>query len=113
MRALKAPGALLFLVAAGHAAHACARLVRHAELTPTRPATIAELWHAPKAARDLFLGPGGATWRPTETTFTFVAEDTTSADAAASIRDIACVSGPKGRAIPAADLWIKGSPTVP
>jgi hypothetical protein len=58
---------------------ACARTVRNVQVTPDRPATIAELWQEPAnlATRDLFHGPGGAELLPRQAEFTFVAEDVT------------------------------------
>ena len=57
---------------------ACARQMRTVEVTPDRPASIAELWRDPGdiARLDLFHGAGGADHAPSQTVFTFVAEDT-------------------------------------
>ncbi|HEX4915789.1 MAG TPA: hypothetical protein VFV51_17645, partial [Vicinamibacterales bacterium] len=70
-------------------AASCARAIRKVEVTPGRPATIAELWQDPGniATRDLFHGPGGAQLLPTQTTFEFVAEDTTGYSSGFDVRD--------------------------
>ena len=56
---------------------ACARQVRQVQVTPGDPPAIAELWQAPTEPRDLFHGPGGRELLPRDTTFNFVAADTT------------------------------------
>ncbi len=58
---------------------ACSRPVRVAEVTPEKPASLAELWQEPAdlATRDLYHGPGGKQHAPPSDTFEFVAEDTT------------------------------------
>ena len=66
---------------------ACARQVRHVQLTPDAPAVISELWQAPREPRDLFHGPGGEGSVPREQTFTFVAEDTTGWSPGFDVRD--------------------------
>ena len=65
----------------------CARPVRNVQLTPDAPAVIAELWQAPGEPRDLFNGPGGDAARPRQTSFTFVAEDTTGWSPGFDVRD--------------------------
>lgn len=55
---------------------ACGRTMRKVEVTPGQPASVAELWQAPDAPRDLFHGPGGREHAPRQTAFAFVAEDT-------------------------------------
>lgn len=56
----------------------CARAVRQVQVTPDRPAPIAELWQDPGdiSARDMVHGAGGADHAPRGTAFKFVAEDT-------------------------------------
>jgi hypothetical protein len=66
---------------------ACARHVRHVQLTPAAPAVISELWQAPLEPRDLFHGPGGKEGVPRKQTFTFVAEDTTGWSPGFDVRD--------------------------
>jgi hypothetical protein len=56
---------------------ACTRQVRQVQLTPGAPASIAELWQAPAEPRDLFHGPGGRELLPRESSFNFIAADTT------------------------------------
>lgn len=70
-------------------APSCARAVRKVELTPERPATIAELWQDPGdiAARDVFHGAGGAALAPRQTAFEFVAEDTSGFSPGFDVRD--------------------------
>jgi hypothetical protein len=68
---------------------ACARQL---QLTPTfleQKWTVDELWQAPAdlEQRDLFHGPGGAQLRPSETSFSFVAEDTTGWSPGFDVRD--------------------------
>jgi hypothetical protein len=55
----------------------CARAVRQVQLGGD-PVVLEELWQEPvdPARRDLFNGPGGEALAPRDTTFTFVAEDT-------------------------------------
>ncbi len=61
------------------AAATCARAVRNVQITTGQPPSIDELWQDPGdvGSRDLFHGPGGEALMPRDTTFTFVAEDTT------------------------------------
>jgi hypothetical protein len=56
---------------------------------PGLPAAIDELWQEPQnlAQRDLFHGPGGPELVPGETTFTFVAEDTSGWSPGFDVRD--------------------------
>ena len=60
-------------IAAGAAA--CGRTVKNVPIAAAPAATMAELWQEPSdsSARNLFDGPGGATLRPKQTTFAFVA----------------------------------------
>lgn len=57
----------------------CARTVRNVQITGSQPTAIDELWQDPGdlASRDVFHGPGGEALVPRQTSFTFVAEDTT------------------------------------
>jgi hypothetical protein len=66
---------------------ACARQVHRVQLTPAQPATIAELWQSSGELRDLFYGPGGKALMPSETTFTFVAEDASGWSPGFDVRD--------------------------
>lgn len=81
--------ALAMLVALAVASGACSRAVRHAEVTPGQPATIAELWQEPAKieARDLFHGPGGPDLLPAVTDFAFVAADTTGYSPGFDVKD--------------------------
>ena len=69
------------------AAAMCSREVRNVQVTPDKPATIAELWQEPGEPRDLFHGPGGKELLPRSTAFTFVAEDTTGYSPGFDVRD--------------------------
>ena len=86
MSAVARPAVALALAAIAVAA-ACARQVRIAQLTPGTPAVIAELWQAPSSPRDLFHGPGGPDLAPRDSSFTFVAEDTTGYSPGFDVRD--------------------------
>ena len=66
---------------------ACARQVRQVQVTPGDPPAIAELWQAPTEPRDLFHGPGGRELLPRDTTFNFVAADTTGYSPGFDVRD--------------------------
>ena len=66
---------------------ACARQVRQVQVTPGEPPAVAELWQAPAGSRDLFHGPGGRELMPRETTFAFVAADTTGFSPGFDVRD--------------------------
>jgi len=79
-------GVLLAFIAS-LAVATCAPQVRSLQLTPDKPAVIAELWQAPAAPRDLFYGPGGQAGAPRETAFAFVAEDTTGWSPGFDVRD--------------------------
>jgi hypothetical protein len=68
---------------------ACARQVRQVQLTPESPATIGELWQEPSEQRDLFYGPGGRELLPRESTFNFVAADTTGWSPGFDVNDAA------------------------
>ena len=78
---------LFLAIVASLAAGTCARQIRNVQLTPDTPAVIAELWQAPAGPRDLFNGPGGESGMPRETTFTFVAQDTTGWSPGWDVRD--------------------------
>ncbi len=81
--------ALVLLLATALGAAACARQMRAVEVTPDRPASIAELWRDPGdiARRDLFHGAGGAEHAPKQRTFAFVAEDTSGWSPGFDVRD--------------------------
>ncbi len=68
---------------------ACSRPVRVAEVTPEKPASLAELWQEPAdlATRDLYHGPGGKQHAPPSDTFEFVAEDTTGHSPGFDVKD--------------------------
>jgi hypothetical protein len=87
MRAITPHPAIVLAAVAAVAVTACARQVRNVQLTPAEPAVIAELWQAPAEPRDLLQGPGGETGVPPQTTFTFVAEDTTGWSPGFDVRD--------------------------
>ncbi|HJR59505.1 MAG TPA: hypothetical protein VJ813_08910 [Vicinamibacterales bacterium] len=61
------------IVAAG-----CARGLRQVQLVQGHPASVGELWQEPAdiEQRDLFHGPGGPDLMPRDTSYTFVARDT-------------------------------------
>jgi hypothetical protein len=71
------------------AAPSCSRAVRKVEVTPAKPAVVAELWHDPGdiAARDVFHGAGGEALAPKAEAFEFVAEDTTGYSPGFDVRD--------------------------
>ncbi len=75
----------VLLVAA--AVTSCSRAIHKVEVTPDRPASIAELWQEPTAPRDLFHGPGGEALLPKQTAFEFVAEDTSGYSPGFDVRD--------------------------
>ena len=79
----------ILLVAAVVTVTACARQMRAVEVTPDRPAALAELWRDPGdiTARDLFHGAGGAGNAPRQRTFAFVAEDTSGWSPGFDVRD--------------------------
>ena len=56
----------------------CGRITRDVRLAPDPAAMVDELWQEPTdlARRDLLSGPGGRDLMPRQTTFTFVARDT-------------------------------------
>src|SRR5687768_6455146 len=58
---------------------ACGRIMRDVRVVTDRPSQIAELWQEPSniEQRDLFHGPGGVALLPRDSTFAFVARDTT------------------------------------
>jgi hypothetical protein len=82
-------GRAILLLAFGITAAACARPLQTVEVTPERPAAIAELWRDPGdiARRDLFHGAGGAEHAPRPRTFAFVAEDTSGYSPGFDVRD--------------------------
>lgn len=97
------------------AAASCSRAVQKVEVTPDRPASIAELWQAPAAPRDLFHGPGGEALLPKQTAFEFVAEDTTGYSPGFDVRDDAQVewsvkTGPEAQSevVSSRILWAIG-----
>ena len=67
----------------------CARTVRNVQITTGEPPSIDELWQDPGnvAARDVFHGPGGEALLPRQSTFAFVAEDTTGYSPGFDVRD--------------------------
>ena len=79
----------LIMLLAGVSAAACGRPMRAVEVTPDRPASLAELWHDPGdiSRRDLFHGAGGAEHAPKARAFTFVAEDTSGWSPGYDVRD--------------------------
>jgi hypothetical protein len=79
----------IILIAAAVTAAGCARQMRTVELTPDRPAALAELWRDPGdiTRRDLFHGAGGSENAPRERTFTFVAQDTSGWSPGFDVRD--------------------------
>ena len=87
MRELKPRPTVILAVVAALGVATCARQVRTVQLTPAKPATVAELWQAPADARDLFHGPGGQELLPRNTSFTFIAEDTTGYSPGFDVRD--------------------------
>jgi hypothetical protein len=80
--ALVAPGLVL-------TAEGCARSVRTTPAVPGAPANIAELWQEPAdlAERDLFHGSGGPELAPVDTTFQFVARDTSGWSPGFDVKD--------------------------
>ena len=71
-------GSLLCAVACLFQLAGCARGLRQVQPVQGSPASIAELWQEPSdiRQRDLFHGAGGEELRPRDTSFTFVARDT-------------------------------------
>ena len=86
MRKITSTVALLVVLVAAITV-ACARQVRQVQITPGDPPAIAELWQAPSEPRDLFHGPGGRELLPRDTTFNFVAADTTGYSPGFDVRD--------------------------
>lgn len=60
------------------AAEGCARRLQRVQLDQGQPPSISELWQEPLdlQQRDLFHGPGGSELAPDESTFQFMARDT-------------------------------------
>jgi hypothetical protein len=87
VRELKSHPSLIAAVVAALAVAACARQLRNVQLMPGAPASVSELWQAPPEPRDLYHGPGGKELWPRDTTFTFVAEDTTGWSPGFDVRD--------------------------
>jgi hypothetical protein len=77
--------ALIFAIAAP----SCSRAVRKVEVTPGKPAVVAELWKDPGniATRDVFHGAGGEALAPTQSEFEFVAEDASGYSPGFDVRD--------------------------
>jgi hypothetical protein len=69
---------LVLLLVVGTTGGGCGRIMREVRLVPDPAAKIEELWQEPTdiERRDLYYGPGGKNLSPRETTFTFVARDT-------------------------------------
>jgi hypothetical protein len=95
----------------------CSRSLQTVEVTPDRPASIAELWRDPGdiTKRDLFHGAGGAEHAPRQRTFAFVAEDTSGYSPGFDVRDDRGVewsvkTGPEAQSEVAASriLWAMG-----
>jgi hypothetical protein len=87
MRELIARPPVIGVMLAALAVTMCSRPVRNVQVTPDRPANVAELWQAPAEPRDLFHGPGGKELLPAGRTFTFVAEDTTGYSPGFDVKD--------------------------
>lgn len=89
MRTVKSGAQWCAILALAATAVTCARSVRTVEVTPLRPATIAELWQEPAdiTAMDLFHGPGGKDLAPGQQPFEFIAEDTTGYSPGFDVRD--------------------------
>jgi hypothetical protein len=70
-------GAAILLVALGTAV-ACGRITRDVKVVPDPAAAVEQLWQEPAdlERRNLYEGPGGPDLRPRDTTFIFVARDT-------------------------------------
>jgi hypothetical protein len=69
---------LVIVIVALAVAAGCGRITRDVRLAPDPAATVEELWQQPNDLErlDLYAGPGGPDLMPRETTFTFVARDT-------------------------------------
>lgn len=67
----------------------CGRMMRDVKLTPDPAVAIDHLWQEPRdlEQRDLFHGPGGKEHLPKDTTFEFVAADTTGWSPGFDVRD--------------------------
>jgi hypothetical protein len=72
---------------------ACGRIVKDVKVAPDPAASVDELWQSPAdlERRDLFYGAGGKERFPKQTTFTFVARDTTGWSPGLDVRDDAGV----------------------
>ena len=75
------------LVLAALATVGCSRTVRPLLRPDEPPATIQQLWQEPASPRDLLNGPGGADGGPPETTFEFIARDTSGWSPGFDVRD--------------------------
>ena len=75
---MRTVGSLLCAIACLFQLAGCARGLRQVQPVQGPPASIAELWQEPSdiRQRDLFHGAGGEELRPRDTSFTFVARDT-------------------------------------
>jgi hypothetical protein len=87
MHEIRTRPAMILVMVAALAAAVCSRDVRRVQVTPDKPAIIAELWQQPVEGRDLFHGPGGKALLPRSTAFTFIAEDTTGFSPGFEVRD--------------------------
>ena len=69
---------LVIAIVALAVAAGCGRITRDVRLAPDPAATVDELWQQPVdlTSRDLYFGAGGPELMPRETTFAFVARDT-------------------------------------
>ena len=86
---IRTHAAAICACALGFAGAACSRQLQLAPTYLEQKVSIDELWQAPADLdrRDLFLGPGGEQLRPTNTSFTFVAEDTSGWSPGFDVRD--------------------------
>ena len=84
---------LIPLVFALAVATACGRISKDVKLAPDPAASVDELWQQPVdlERRDLFYGAGGKAHFPKQTTFTFVARDTSGWSPGLDVRDDAGV----------------------
>ena len=84
---------VLVMVLALAVTTACGRIVKDVKVAPDPAASVDELWQSPAdlERRDLFYGAGGKERFPKQTTFTFVARDTTGWSPGLDVRDDAGV----------------------